>query len=90
MNVRLGLSGHPDVIKRSKKLFADHIRGKKCASELRAAIYKIVLKSGDNSTYDEMIKVWVVLYTNEYLQFLICKSFDLSWRKKNRRKILEF
>ena len=55
---QLGHYGDTDTIKEAQKRFADHCSG--CSSlpaDLKAAVFSTCLANGDNSTYDQLIKV---------------------------------
>lgn len=56
--LRLGLTGHPNVVEKSKIFFADYFKSEEneIGTSLHEAIFKTVLKWGDNSTYEKMIK----------------------------------
>ena len=60
---QLGLSGQRDVVLLAQKLFAEHIRTlDTIPPSLEPAVYRIVLRWGNTSTYNQLVKVSKTLF----------------------------
>lgn len=57
----LGLYGDERVIAEAKKKFEEHISGKATIpADLRSAVYKAVLSTGDETTFETLLKVRII------------------------------
>lgn len=68
---RLGLSGQTDVVLRAQSLFAAHIMNKSADEiliPLRTGIYRTVLRWGDTTTFEQLLKVRVYFLVYPYIQ----------------------
>ncbi|XP_053553656.1 puromycin-sensitive aminopeptidase [Bombina bombina] len=55
---KLGKAGHKPTLEEARKRFKDHVEGKNILSaDLRSPVYVTVLKHGDNTTLDTMLKL---------------------------------
>ena len=55
---RLGISGQTDVVQHALNLFTEHIRtGAAIPASLETAIYRIVLRWGNTTTFNHLLKV---------------------------------
>ncbi|NXU00386.1 PSA aminopeptidase, partial [Buphagus erythrorhynchus] len=55
---KLGKAGHKATLEEARRRFKEHVEGKHVLSaDLRSPVYVTVLKHGDSSTLDTMLKV---------------------------------
>jgi len=54
----LGTSGEPKVLEKSKKLFHNHLKGKKINANIRGAVYSIVAENGGIKEYNELVRLF--------------------------------
>ena len=55
-----GSYGDPDTIAEAQKRFKDHVEEKTTLlADLKSAVYTMALANGDESTFDQMMKVCV-------------------------------
>ncbi|BET03125.1 Aminopeptidase [Nesidiocoris tenuis] len=90
VNARLGSYGDQETIAEAKKRFAAHLSGESVIpADLRVAVYLSVISSGDEDTFNTMIK----LYREENLQEekdRIGRSLGAFKDKNILSKVLEF
>jgi puromycin-sensitive aminopeptidase len=67
---RLVSSADPDIVSEAKMKFANHLSGKETiVADLRSPIYKACLSSGDETTFNQLLQVNIIIinFTNNYL-----------------------
>ena len=74
---RLGLSGQTDVVQHALRLFTEHVRTVDAIQpSLETAVYRIVLRWGNNTTIKQLLKVsvtsvFILRYLTRQLIYLI-------------------
>jgi len=87
---KMGRTGHQPTIDEAKKRFAAHCGGTNALpADLRAPVYVTVLSSGDQATYDELLKLFRSADLHEE-KVRIMRSLGTIKEDSLKQKVLEF